>query len=132
MVISGASQAAYNGTFTVTGVSGQSFTYSVPLYPSTPASGTIAANSSPGVDRTNMVNWVRGINVNGDDNANPSTDPLVVKSDVRGYLHGDVLHSRPVVLNYNRASQPAGRDVVVFYGANDGFLHAVKGVSARV
>jgi type IV pilus assembly protein PilY1 len=127
VVISGANQTAYNGTFTVTGVSGQSFTYTVPLYPSTPASGTIAANSSPGVNRTDMVNWVRGINVKGDDNANPNTDPAVVKSDVRGYLHGDVLHSRPVVLNYNRTGQPVGRDVVVFYGANDGFLHAVKG-----
>ncbi len=39
----------------------------------------------------------------------------------RTSIHGDVLHSRPVALNYGNG------DVVVFYGANDGFLRAVGG-----
>ena len=40
-----------------------------------------------------------------------------------GFAHGDVLHSRPAVVNYGRTAN----DIVVFYGANDGMLHAVKG-----
>lgn len=69
-----------------------------------------------------VINWVRGGNTLSDDNptANPSQPPVY---NVRGFLHGDVLHSRPAVINYNRNSD----DVVVYYGANDGMLHAIKG-----
>ena len=42
---------------------------------------------------------------------------------MRPSIHGDVLHSRPVALNYG--GSPAR--VVVFYGANDGMLRAVEG-----
>jgi len=48
----------------------------------------------------------------------------------RAAQHGDVLHSRPVAVNYNRDSSATGADdddVVVFYGSNDGALRAVKG-----
>ena len=40
-------------------------------------------------------------------------------------MHGDVLHSRPAVVNYNRFG--SDNDVYVYYGANDGIVHAVKG-----
>jgi type IV pilus assembly protein PilY1 len=43
---------------------------------------------------------------------------------VRPSVHGDVLHSRPVVLNFD------GIGPHVFYGANDGTLRAVKGGQA--
>ncbi|AQV92781.1 pilus assembly protein PilY [Cupriavidus necator] len=67
-----------------------------------------------------VINWVRGGNTLVDDPpvANPSNS-----YNIRGFAHGDVLHSRPAVINYNRTTD----DVVVFYGANDGMLHAVKG-----
>lgn len=68
---------------------------------------------------TPIVNWVRGANVDLNEPSNPSGST----SAVRGFLHGDVLHSRPAVINYNRNAD----DIVIFYGANDGFLHAVKG-----
>ena len=42
---------------------------------------------------------------------------------VRPTIHGDVLHSRPVALNYG-GSPPR---VVVFYGSNDGMLRAIEG-----
>jgi len=75
-----------------------------------------------------IINWVRGGNVNQDDPTplpSPPTDtnPAVATTSIRGFAHGDVLHSRPVVINYNRNPD----DVVVYYGANDGMLHAVKG-----
>ncbi|QQX84808.1 pilus assembly protein PilY [Cupriavidus necator] len=75
-----------------------------------------AANKEP------VINWVRGGNTLADDPAvaNPSAAPVY---NIRGFVHGDVLHSRPAVINYSRNAD----DVVVFYGANDGMLHAVKG-----
>src|SRR5262249_44236028 len=42
---------------------------------------------------------------------------------VRPTIHGDVVHSRPVALNYG-GSPPR---VVVFYGSNDGMLRALEG-----
>lgn len=68
-------------------------------------------------ERDAIINWVRGGNANQDDPLNGAT------TNVRGYSHGDVLHSRPAVINYNRTAD----DIVIFYGANDGILHAVKG-----
>ena len=89
---------------------------------------TITATSlglASGASTEPVINWVRGGNTLADDPpvANPSQPPVY---NVRGFLHGDVLHSRPAVINYNRTSFN-GDDVVVYYGANDGMLHAIKG-----
>jgi type IV pilus assembly protein PilY1 len=69
-------------------------------------------------DRTAIINWVRGANNMGDENPLPSPA-------VRGFLHGDVLHSRPAVVNYG--GDPGEEVVYVYYGSNDGMLHAVRG-----
>jgi type IV pilus assembly protein PilY1 len=61
-----------------------------------------------------VIRWVRGENRKLDDNAT-ATNTLV-----RGYLHGDVVHSKPAIVNDSTG-------IWVFYGANDGVLHAVKG-----
>jgi type IV pilus assembly protein PilY1 len=45
-------------------------------------------------------------------------------STMRPSVHGDVLHSRPVAVNFGTDANP---NVVVFYGANDGMLHAING-----
>ncbi|MFC3627033.1 pilus assembly protein [Vogesella amnigena] len=71
--------------------------------------------------RTNLINWVRGRNTKAED---PTTGAT---TGVRGYVLGDVVHSSPLAINYNRSGQPTNRDVVVYYGGNDGMLHAVKG-----
>lgn len=68
-----------------------------------------------------IINWVRGGNVNLDDPINKNANTTT--TSIRGFVHGDVLHSRPAIINYNRTAD----DVMVFYGANDGMLHAVKG-----
>jgi len=68
-------------------------------------------------DRTTLIEWVRGAdNVSGDEYGPGGT------TTVRPSVHGDVLHSRPAVVNF-------GGDIgiVAFYGANDGMLHAVNG-----
>ncbi|MDM0080868.1 PilC/PilY family type IV pilus protein [Variovorax sp. J31P179] len=74
--------------------------------------------------RTNLINWARGLNnstVTGD------ADKLltnVAATAMRPSVHGDVVHSRPVALNYGTDASP---QVVVFYGGNDGVLRAVNG-----
>jgi type IV pilus assembly protein PilY1 len=75
-----------------------------------------AANAT---ERDNIINWVRGANNKLEDN------PNLLATSIRGYVHGDVLHSRPAVINYNRYTDD--RDIVVYYGENNGVFHAVKG-----
>jgi type IV pilus assembly protein PilY1 len=61
-----------------------------------------------------LINWVRGTDNLGNEGGPGGT------TTVRPTIHGDVLHSRPVALNF------AGR-VVTFYGSNEGMLRAVEG-----
>jgi type IV pilus assembly protein PilY1 len=71
-----------------------------------------------------MLKWVRGqdtknengFQVNGAD------------TDVRASIHGDILHSRPTVINYGTPS--TSNNVYVFYGGNDGVFRAIKGGQA--
>jgi len=71
------------------------------------------------IDRDDLILWVRGR-----DNAENEKSNITAP-DVRPSAHGDVLHSRPAVVNYGRGSLE--NDVYIFYGANDGGLRAVKG-----
>lgn len=68
------------------------------------------------IDRSNLINWVRGTDNAGDENG-PAGGVTI-----RPSVHGDVLHSRPVAVNYGGTT-----GVVVFYGSNDGTLRAVNG-----
>jgi type IV pilus assembly protein PilY1 len=72
-------------------------------------------------ERTTLINWVRG-----EDNQSATEGAEVAgpgsPTTVRASIHGDVLHSRPVVVSYGGTT-----GTVVFYGANDGTLRAVAG-----
>ena len=68
-----------------------------------------------------IINWVRG--ADNRDNENSATTPA--NEDIRPSVHGDVLHSRPAVVNYNRYGDD--NDIYAFYGSNDGIFHALKG-----
>ena len=70
-------------------------------------------------DRDDLILWVRGRDNAENEKSN------VTAPDVRPSAHGDVLHSRPAVVNYGRGS--VENDVYIFYGTNDGGLRAVKG-----
>lgn len=72
-----------------------------------------------GTDRNALIEWVRG-EANAENENGPTTSPEA--TTVRPSIHGDVLHSRPAVVNYGGST-----GVVVFYGANDGHLRAVDG-----
>lgn len=76
-----------------------------------------ALGAADSTERTNLINWAVGAD-NLDENTNANT------TEVRPSVHGDVVHSRPVALNYGTSASP---QVAVFYGGNDGLLHAVNG-----
>jgi Tfp pilus tip-associated adhesin PilY1 len=68
-----------------------------------------AGNSNLDAD---LVRFIRGEDVNGEKGTASST--------TRPSIHGDVIHSRPLPVNYGGST-----GVRVYYGANDGALHAV-------
>jgi type IV pilus assembly protein PilY1 len=65
-------------------------------------------------DFSALIRWIRGADNKGDEKGPGGT------VTVRPSVHGDVLHSRPVALNYASLNK-----VVVFYGSNDGLLRAI-------
>ena len=68
---------------------------------------------------TRLINWVRGEDNLIGDEASPGSG-----YNVRPSIHGDVLHSRPVAINFGTDAAPR---VVVFYGGNDGVFRAING-----
>lgn len=64
-----------------------------------------------------LVAWVRG----ADNTATPEKTGQTA-ANIRPSVHGDVVHSRPVAVDYGGST-----GVVVFYGANDGTLRAING-----
>lgn len=76
---------------------------------------------STSTERDAIIDWVRGANNVTNDAADIGPGGSVT---VRPSIHGDVLHSRPAVVNYGSGTTP---QVYVFYGANDGTLRAVNG-----
>lgn len=82
-----------------------------------------------GDNRADLINWARGLNVDGEAiHQSSELDPLIPTSEakllMRPSVHGDVVHSRPVAVDFGTAGNP---NVVVFYGANDGMLRAING-----
>lgn len=67
-------------------------------------------------DRDGLIDWARGLDLDNEDS--------VATTTMRPSVHGDVLHSRPVAIDFGTASAPK---VVVFYGGNDGVFRAVNG-----
>lgn len=75
-----------------------------------------SSNTAP--DKNSMIRWLRGQDNNGDESAKRPGNGITVRPSI----HGDVLHSRPLVINYGD-----DRGIVVFYGSNDGVYRAVNG-----
>lgn len=82
------------------------------------ASTTFGSLSASGqTDAFNkLIEWTRGKDNAGDElgPGSPTT--------IRPSIHGDVIHSRPVAIDYGGST-----GVVIYYASNDGLLHAVKG-----
>jgi Tfp pilus tip-associated adhesin PilY1 len=69
-----------------------------------------------------LVNFTTGQDVNAE-----VTTRIAPSTLTRPSLHGDVIHSRPLPLNYGGTI-----GTVVYYGANDGTLRAAEATSGKV
>jgi len=76
-----------------------------------------ALGAADATEHTWLFLWQYGYDMD-DENING------VLAEMRPSIHGDVVHSRPVAINYGTNADP---EVVVYYGANDGMLHAING-----
>ncbi|MES2636876.1 MAG: PilC/PilY family type IV pilus protein [Pseudomonadota bacterium] len=88
-----------------------------------------------GSERDTLINWARGLDVSpsitttettvGTEGVDGDEDKDgVTLTEMRPSAHSDVVHSRPVAINHGTVNSP---QVVVYYGSNDGMLHAVNG-----
>jgi type IV pilus assembly protein PilY1 len=83
--------------------------------------GAITSTSlgaSSAAERNRLITWATGRDMR-DENQNATTT-----TEMRPSVHGDVVHSRPVALNFGTSASPK---VVVFYGGNDGVFRAING-----
>lgn len=140
VLVSGAIEFEYNGAFPVVSVDDlKTFTYNLTYQrppenvPSQRIDGTlreVAATVTLGntVSSTNLIKWVRGEDTQDEyHRADLPGAGVGNLTEVRPSIHGDVLHSRPVVIDYGNKLDASGRKIgqVAFYGANDGTFHAV-------
>lgn len=77
-------------------------------------------------ERSTLIDWARGLNTDGEKIGSPELEAADAALKMRPSSHGDVVHSRPVAVNFAAADDDPP-EVVVFYGANDGTLRAVNG-----
>jgi type IV pilus assembly protein PilY1 len=77
-------------------------------------------------ERNLLVDWHRGRDKSDAAELYWDEDVDANRLEMRPSVHGDVVHSRPVAINFETdPAQPAR--VVVFYGGNDGNLRAING-----
>lgn len=114
-----ANESAYATTATITVVDPDTFTYPLAVTPACTDTTSGMLAKPTGGDRDTLISWIRGKDNAGDE---PSPDTSYATVNIRPSVHGDVLHSRPVAVNYGGTI-----GVVVFYGANDGVFRAVNG-----
>jgi type IV pilus assembly protein PilY1 len=80
----------------------------------------LGASSSS--ELTTLILWARGLDTD-DENHNGIT-ATSSPAEMRPSAHGDVVHSRPVAINFGTNASP---QIAVFYGGNDGILRAING-----
>lgn len=113
--------------FTCNSVGGCPTTGTLPTFDTSNTALTPTAFALPtgstSTDANNLVNWVRGTD-NNSTSTTGAESPAGPGSGVtvRPSIHGDVLHSRPAVVNYGGSI-----GIVAFYGSNDGLFRAVNG-----
>jgi hypothetical protein len=81
---------------------------------------TAAMLGNPTNTAAEIINFVRGADVFDED-----ADGNITEN--RSVITGDVLHSEPLVIQYNFADNSS--KTMVYFGANDGMLHAVLDIT---
>lgn len=103
---------------TITGKTANTFTFDLGALALTLPAANVGCTVKSTITPANLINWVRGGDIIGNEEQAGPGSPVTVRPS----LHGDVLHSRPAVVNYGGTT-----GVVVFYGTNDGIFRAVNG-----
>lgn len=76
-------------------------------------------------ERDELINWASGLDIDDErSSVYDETPDASTAAQMRPSAHGDVVHSRPVAINYGTDAAP---EVVVYYGGNDGVLRAING-----
>ncbi|WP_257280486.1 pilus assembly protein [Endozoicomonas sp. ISHI1] len=76
------------------------------------------SGSAAATNRTNVLKWARGVDVDDEDGDGSTTDNRTST--------GDPLHTQPKVITYYKNSAGSVVDRTVYFTTNDGFLHAVN------
>ncbi|MBM4265282.1 MAG: hypothetical protein FJ144_01500 [Deltaproteobacteria bacterium] len=84
----------------------------------TPAMLGLQAPDNTTAERDLLIDYVYGYDSYDADNDG-------VLTEVRNWILGDIIHSVPLIVNYN----DAGTDAAIIVGANDGMLHAFDDAS---
>jgi type IV pilus assembly protein PilY1 len=111
-------------TCTGTCASGSSLSAYPFEYNNAATNGAITTTAFGAADATalqTLLKWIRGQDTADENGFKVGT----ANTDVRPSVHGDVLHSRPIVLDFGGTT-----GVYVFYGGNDGMFRAIKGGQA--
>jgi type IV pilus assembly protein PilY1 len=86
--------------------------------------GTGSSTTDCGTACQEAVNWVRGKDVDDADH-DDNRDETVARK-----FMGDPIHGRPAVVTYGKTTDtPPASDTIVYLPTNDGFLHAIRGVT---
>jgi len=92
----------------------------------TRSGSSLAALDATSAGSTDLYNYIRGVDINVDGaHVEEKTLSTPIADAVRASVHGDVVHSRPLAVNYGTD------DTVIYYGANDGMLRAVDGLTGK-
>ena len=98
-------------------------TWSVNRTMYTENTGSLVAFNTTNTGLTStLVNWVKG-----EDSENEDGD--VSLTETRASIHGDVIHSRPLPVNYCLTANCS--NTLLYYGANDGTLRAVNAFTGQ-
>ncbi|WP_170854298.1 pilus assembly protein [Azotobacter beijerinckii] len=116
--LSGLPSSSDTKQVTITSKTAKTFTFDLGAPALTLTDASVGCTVKSTITAANLINWVRGGDIIGNEEQAGPGSPVTVRPS----LHGDVLHSRPAVINYGGTT-----GVVVFYGANDGVFRAVNG-----
>jgi type IV pilus assembly protein PilY1 len=67
-------------------------------------------------DVATMISWIKGVD----------TDSALATKPNRATIIGDMMHSKPLVINYGASTQGGTPDLRIIAGTNSGFLHMFK------
>jgi type IV pilus assembly protein PilY1 len=100
----------------------QIYTYLKNIAPFESANEDLTASilGNPIKSTADIINYVRGADVLDEDRDNDVTEN-------RSIITGDILHSEPSIFQYKYADGKS--NTMVFFGANDGMLHAVLDIT---